>query len=68
MMIKVNLVLVTIAILILSIMAYVYAHAQDYMKGYKLEREDGKTGAAGYGSVMCSVSTSKRRGDKNESM
>jgi hypothetical protein len=30
------------------------------MIGYKLGREDGKMGSAGYGSVMCSVSISNK--------
>jgi hypothetical protein len=38
----------------------VYAHTAYYMKGYKLITEDGKTGAGGYGRVMCSVSMSNK--------
>jgi hypothetical protein len=47
MIIKFNLVLVRMTILMFSIMPSVYAHTQDYLKGYKLGREDGKTGAGG---------------------
>jgi hypothetical protein len=39
---------------------YVYAHPQDYLKGYKLGRENGKTGSSGYGSLECSVSMSNK--------
>ena len=58
MVIKINFVLVAIAILIFDIIPSVYAHTAYYMKGHKIGREDGKTGAGGYGSIMCSVSMS----------
>ncbi|MGB6527861.1 MAG: hypothetical protein WBF33_07115 [Candidatus Nitrosopolaris sp.] len=41
MMIKINLVLVVIAIFMLGVMP---SHTQDYLKGHKLGKEDGKTG------------------------
>lgn len=60
MVIKFNLVLVAIAIFMLGVMPSVYARTQEYLKGYKLGREDGKTGAGGYGSVVCAVSMSNK--------
>jgi hypothetical protein len=57
-MVQINLVLV--AIFMLGIMPSVYAHTQDYLKGYKLGKEDGKTGGSGYGSIECSVSMSNK--------
>ena len=60
MVIKINLVLITMSILMFSIMPSVYAHPQDYLKGYKLGRENGKTGSSGYGSLECSVSMSNK--------
>ncbi len=56
----INLVLVALAILILGVVPYVYAHTPYYMKGYKLGRKDGKTGGGGYGSLECSVSMSNK--------
>jgi hypothetical protein len=44
----------------LGVVPYVYAHTQDYMKGYKLGKEDGKTGAGGYNSIQRSVSMSNK--------
>jgi hypothetical protein len=52
--------MVTIAIFMLCVMPSVYAHTQDYLKGYKLGKQDGKTGAGGYGSVVCTVSMSNK--------
>jgi len=37
----------------LGVMPSVYAHTEDYLKGYKLGKEDGKTGSGGYGSIEC---------------
>jgi hypothetical protein len=48
------------AILMLGIIPSVYAHTAYYMKGYKLGREDGKSGSGGYGSIECSVSMSNK--------
>ncbi len=36
----------------LGVIPSVYAHTEDYMKGYRLGKEDGKTGGGGYGSVV----------------
>jgi hypothetical protein len=44
----------------LRIVPSVYAHSQDYMKGYKLGRQDGKSGGGGYGSIEYSVSMSNK--------
>jgi hypothetical protein len=44
----------------LGVMPSVYAHTQDYSKGYKLGKEDGKSGGGGYGSIECSVSMSNK--------
>jgi hypothetical protein len=52
MVIKINLVLVAIAIFMLGVMPSVYAHTPYYMKGYKLGMEDGKTGGGGYGLLL----------------
>lgn len=60
MVIKVNLVIVTMVILIFSITPSVYAHTPYYMKGYKLGRDDGKTGDGRYGSIVCSVLMSNK--------
>ena len=59
-MIKINLVIVSATILMLGVMPSVYAHTQDYLKGYKLGKEDGKSGGGGYGSIVCSVSMSNK--------
>ncbi len=66
MVIKINFLLVAIAILIFGIISSVYAHTAYYMKGYKIGREDGKTGAGGYADMVvlcvlyqCQTMTSK---------
>jgi hypothetical protein len=49
MVMRTNLILAATILLMLGVTPSVYAHTQDYMKGYKLGREDGKTGGGGYG-------------------
>jgi hypothetical protein len=46
---RASLVVASIAILMLGVIPSVYAHTENYMKGFKLGREDGKTGGGGYG-------------------
>jgi hypothetical protein len=59
MVIKVNLVIVTMVIPIFKILPSFYAHTPYYMKGYKHDRDDGKTGGR-YGRIECSVSMSNK--------
>ena len=59
-MIKINLVVALIAILMLGVMPSAYVHTPDYLKGYELGKEDGKSGGGGYGSIECSVSMSNK--------
>ena len=33
----------------------IYAYTPDYLKGYELGKEDGKSGGGRYGSIECSV-------------
>jgi hypothetical protein len=51
-MIKINLVLVATTIPMLGVIPSVYAHTQDYLKGYKLGKDDGKSGGGGYASFL----------------
>lgn len=49
-------------LLLLELNSYKFAYCtiSYYMKGYKLGREDGKSGGCGYGSIECSVSMSSK--------